>query len=54
MQNFVLAMRVSMPNLVQKYLRHFELHQRIEALGYVAQFRRLPNWIPWKSLILQP
>jgi glycosyltransferase involved in cell wall biosynthesis len=53
MQNFAAALRVTMPNIVQKYLRHFELHQRIAALGYVTQFRRLPNWMPWKSLILR-
>jgi len=52
-QNFGSALRMTMPNIVQKYLRHFELQQRTEALRYVTRFRRLPNWIPSKSLLLR-
>src|ERR1700727_1954949 len=48
-QNFASALRMTMPNVVQKYLRHFELHQRTDALKQVARFRRLPNWLPSKS-----
>jgi glycosyltransferase involved in cell wall biosynthesis len=53
MQNFSAALRMTMPNIVQKYLRHFELHQRTEALRYVTRFRRLPNWVPSKSFLLR-
>lgn len=53
MQNFAAALRTTMPNIVEKYLRHFELHQRIEALRYVTRFRRLPNWLPFKSVLLR-
>jgi glycosyltransferase involved in cell wall biosynthesis len=52
-QNFAAAERITMPSIVQKYVRHFELHQRIEALRYVTRFRRLPNWVPLKSFILR-
>jgi glycosyltransferase involved in cell wall biosynthesis len=51
--NFSAALRMTMPNVVQKYLRHFELQQRIEALRYVTKFRRLPNWVPRKSFLLR-
>ena len=53
LQNFAAAERMTMPSIVQKYLRHFELHQRIEALRYVARFRRLPSWVPLKSFLLR-
>jgi glycosyltransferase involved in cell wall biosynthesis len=52
-QNFGSALRMTMPNIVQKYLRHFELHQRTEALRQVSRFRRLPAWVPSKSLLLR-
>jgi len=52
-QNFSAALRMTMPNVVQKYLRHFELQQRVETLKYVARIRRLPRWIPSKSLLLR-
>lgn len=53
MQNFAAALRMKMPNIVQKYLRHFELHQRIEAFRGVTRFRWVPDWIPLKSLLLR-
>jgi glycosyltransferase involved in cell wall biosynthesis len=52
-QNFAAAERMTMPSIVQKYLRHFELHQRIVALRYVALFQRLPTWVPLKSVLLR-
>jgi glycosyltransferase involved in cell wall biosynthesis len=52
-QNFSSALRMTMPTIVQKYLRHFELEQRIEALKQVTRFRRLPGWVPSKSLMLR-
>lgn len=53
MQNFSAALRMTMPNVVQKYLRHFELQQRVQTLQYVSRIRRLPHWIPSKSLLLR-
>jgi len=52
-QNFAAALRMTMPNVVQKYLRHFELQQRVQTLKYVSRFRRLPSWMPSKSLLLR-
>lgn len=53
MQNFSAALRMTMPNVVQKYLRHFELEQRVQTLKYISRIRRLPRWIPSKSLLLR-
>jgi hypothetical protein len=52
-QNFSAALRMTMPNVVQKYLRHFELQQRVQTLQYVSRIRRLPQWLPSKSLLLR-
>jgi glycosyltransferase involved in cell wall biosynthesis len=52
-QNFSAALRMTMPNVVQKYLRHFELQQRVQTLRNISRFRRLPRWMPSKSLLLR-
>ncbi len=52
-QNYFTALRMTMPSIVQKYLRHFELDQRAEALRQITRFRRLPNWLPSKALMLR-
>jgi glycosyltransferase involved in cell wall biosynthesis len=52
-QNFSSALRMTMPNIVLKYLRHFELEQRTVALRHVTRFRRLPSWVPSKSFLLR-
>ena len=52
-QNFSAALRMTMPNVVQKYLRHFELQQRVQTLRHLSRFRRLPRWVPSKSLLLR-
>ena len=52
-QNFSAGLRMTMPNVVQKYLRHFEVQQRVQTLKYVSRYRRLPRWIPSRSLLLR-
>ena len=52
-QNFSAALRMTMPNVVQKYLRHFEVHQRTQTLRAVSRLRKLPRWMPSKSLMLR-
>src|SRR6266849_5561021 len=52
-QNFSMALRMTMPTIILKYLRHFELQQRVQTLRYVAHIRRLPRWIPSKTLLLR-
>jgi len=52
-QNFSTALRMTMPNVVLKYLRHFELEQRSVALRHITRFRKLPSWVPSKSFLLR-
>jgi glycosyltransferase involved in cell wall biosynthesis len=52
-QNFSSALRMTMPNIVLKYLRHFELEQRSLALRHITRFRKLPSWIPSRSFLLR-
>lgn len=52
-QNYFTALRMTMPTIVLKYLRHFELDQRAEILRQVTRFRRLPSWVPSKTLLLR-
>lgn len=52
-QNFSTGLRMTMPTIILKYLRHFELEQRTEALRRVTRFRRLPEWVPSKALLLR-
>jgi glycosyltransferase involved in cell wall biosynthesis len=51
--NFAAALRMTMPTIVQKYLRHFELEQRAQVLRYVRKFRRTPGWAPSRSLLMR-
>ena len=52
-QNFSAALRMTMPNIVLKYLRHFELEKRTQALRQVLRLRKLPSWVPSKPLLLR-
>ena len=52
-QNFSTALRMTMPTIVQKYLRHFELEKRAGVLRQVTRFRKLPNWVPSKGPLLK-
>ncbi len=52
-QNFASALRMTMPTIVQKYLRHFELEQRSVALRHVTRFRRIPRWVPSRARLLR-
>jgi glycosyltransferase involved in cell wall biosynthesis len=52
-QNFSAALRMTMPTIIQKYVRHFDLARRAEALRQVTRFRRLPGWVPSQSFLLK-
>jgi glycosyltransferase involved in cell wall biosynthesis len=52
-QNFSAALRMTMPNIVLKYLRHFDLEKRSLALRQVMRLRKLPSWVPSKPLLLR-
>ena len=53
LQNFSAALRMTMPTIVQKYLRHFQVQQQIGVLRHVAKFRRLPDWLPSKNFLFR-
>src|SRR3954447_18622952 len=49
-QNFTAALRMTMPQIMHQYLRSFELHRRTRALRPISWYRRLPAWLPSRSL----
>jgi glycosyltransferase involved in cell wall biosynthesis len=53
LQNFSAALRMTMPIVVQKYLRHFELQRHINTRRHLSVVSRLPNWLPSRSLFLR-
>lgn len=52
-QNFYAALRQTMPQIMRKYLRSFDLHQRTQALSPLSRFRRIPSWVPSRSMIFR-
>lgn len=51
--NFSAALRMTMPQIIRRYLRSFDVHQRAKALEPISRFRRLPKWIPSRSAIFR-
>jgi glycosyltransferase involved in cell wall biosynthesis len=52
-QNFYAALRMTMPQIMRKYLRSFDLHQRTRALRPLTRFRKIPAWVPSRSLLFR-
>lgn len=52
-QNFAAALRMTMPQIIRQYLRSFDLHKRAKALEPISRFRRLPGWVPSRSVIFR-
>jgi glycosyltransferase involved in cell wall biosynthesis len=52
-QNFSAALRMTMPQIIRQYLRSFDLHQRASALEPISRFRRIPPWVPSRSVIFR-
>ena len=50
-QNFSVALRMTMPEIIYQYLRHFERERRTRTLRRMARLRRWPRWVPWEFLI---
>lgn len=50
-QNFAAALRMSMPQIIEQYLRSFELQHRIKTLKAAARARGTPKWLPWRSAL---
>jgi glycosyltransferase involved in cell wall biosynthesis len=52
-QNFVAALRMTMPQIIRQYLRSFDLHKHQRSLEPISRFRRLPGWVPSRSAIFR-
>lgn len=53
LQNFSSALRMTMPIVVRKYLRHFELQRHISARRHLAVVAKLPKWLLSRSFLLR-
>lgn len=51
--NFSVALRQTMPMIMQQYLRSFHLQRGHRALRPFHRFRRLPDWVPLRSAIFR-
>jgi glycosyltransferase involved in cell wall biosynthesis len=49
-RNFLAALRMTMPKVIRRYLRLFELDQNFQALAPALRARRLPRWLPYRGL----
>ncbi len=52
-QNFSAALRMTMPAIITQYLRSFDIHQRARALSPMSRFRRIPPWVPSRSMLFR-
>jgi len=53
LQNFSAALRMTMPTVIRKYLRHFEVQRQLDTRRQLARFRRLPTWLPSRARFLR-
>ena len=49
-QNFSAGLRMTMPEVMHRYLRTFDFHRRAKILAGLSRFRYLPRWVPARSL----
>jgi glycosyltransferase involved in cell wall biosynthesis len=49
-RNFAAALRMTMPIVVRQYLRLFDLDHHTRILALELRARRLPRWLPYRSL----
>jgi glycosyltransferase involved in cell wall biosynthesis len=49
-RNFAAALRMTMPIVVRQYLRLFDLDHHSRLLAPELRARRLPRWLPYRSL----
>jgi glycosyltransferase involved in cell wall biosynthesis len=50
-QNFSVALHMTMPRVIRDYLRSFDLAERVETLRSISRVRRLPRWMPLRSTV---
>ncbi len=53
LQNFSAALSMTMPIVVRKYLRHFELQRHLNTRRHLSVVSKLPDWLPSRSLFLR-
>ncbi len=49
-RNFLAALRMTMPKVIRRYLRLFELNHNFQKLAPALRVRRLPRWLPYRGL----
>jgi hypothetical protein len=49
-QNFSAGLRMTMPEVMHRYLRTFDFHRRAKLLAGLSRFRLLPRWVSARSL----
>jgi glycosyltransferase involved in cell wall biosynthesis len=49
-QNFSAALRMSMPEVIRKYVQTFRLQQHLGLLTAVSRLRKMPRWLPMRGL----
>lgn len=49
-RNFLAALRMTMPKVIRRYLRLFELNHNFQKLAPALRIRRLPRWLPYRGL----
>jgi glycosyltransferase involved in cell wall biosynthesis len=47
--NFRAALQMSMPQIIQQYVRSFDMHQRVRILKAYSQLRRTRRWAPGRN-----
>ena len=52
-KNFSAGVRMTMPEIIHRYLRTFDFHRRTRLLKSVSKFRTIPKWIPSRSAIFR-
>jgi glycosyltransferase involved in cell wall biosynthesis len=50
-QNFSAALRMTMPQIAYRYLRHFDLERKTRTLKMITRLRKLPLWFPSRTLL---
>lgn len=53
LENFAAALRMTMPMVIRKYLRHFELQRHMSARRHLTLLQSLPSWLRPQSLFLR-
>jgi len=53
LQNVSAAMRMSMPGIIQDYVRTFSIRQGIEEMRSISKLRKLPRWFPLRGRLVR-